>query len=91
MFNKKEAEVLINYIDFMAEFDDDPTFRDDALTARVKLETFVQQSLSGSETKGSTPKSCGTCLHKNSDNEIKQCRFCKRNCAENNDDMYEPA
>lgn len=34
---KEELNVLVDYIDFMAEFDDDPTFREHAITAKKKL------------------------------------------------------
>ncbi len=34
---KDELKVLIEYIDFMEEFDDDPDFRKHALSAREKL------------------------------------------------------
>jgi hypothetical protein len=36
-------------------------------------------------------ESCTTCLHKNSESEEKQCKFCLRNCSTNNDDRYERA
>jgi hypothetical protein len=34
---KEEAIRLLEYIDFMEEFDDDPDFREQAKTAREKL------------------------------------------------------
>lgn len=38
---KDETDILLQYIDFMNEFDDDPTFRDHALSAEEKLKRFA--------------------------------------------------
>lgn len=40
-FSEDETDVLRQYIDFMEEFDDDPTFRLPALEARKKLNSAI--------------------------------------------------
>lgn len=40
-FTVEEADVLRQYIDFMGEFDDDPTFREPALSAGKKISDAV--------------------------------------------------
>lgn len=43
------------------------------------VETLAQQSLSGSDDKSSSPKSCDTCCHKDEDSTKSPCVHCSHN------------
>ena len=40
---KEEVAVLLQYIAFMEEFDDDPDFRDKAISAEKKLKSLYSE------------------------------------------------
>lgn len=46
---KEEINVLLQYISFMDEFDDDPDFRNHAITAEQKLEKAQSKQLGGKQ------------------------------------------
>lgn len=61
MFTEDEKNRLIEYIDFMNEFDDDPSFREHALSAREKLVNLSsKKTIHNIEYK----QSCENCFYK---------------------------